>query len=238
VGTVGRAAQALSPAQWPAVILFLLIAYRSEIANTLTSSDIEVAGLKLTKRVETLASDLSVEVPKIIAALNSSVRPQLAESGAKQLDEIETRIANLGRNINQDLVALPGAVAPPVAAAAPRVAAEPPPSSPATAPVAQAVPPTAQQVAGSASVKDWESAGSCSLLSRDAEKAASAFAKAYELWPNYHNVEELRNLLQAKKAELTVTADAQWVELYRLILAKYSWGMPSDVREAMRQQAG
>ncbi|MBX6323895.1 MAG: hypothetical protein IRY94_18925, partial [Rhodospirillaceae bacterium] len=227
---------------WPAVILFLLVSYRSEIATTLTSSDIEVAGFKLTRRVETLTSNLDIEVPGIIAELDAAIRPQLPADGAARLQEIERRIAALARNVGQDLAALPAAVAPTPAAAAPAApAAEPAAPAPPPGAVAptQALSRATQAVPAEAStVQGWEAAGFRALLLRDAGKAAAAFARAYALWPDYHNVDELHRLLEDRKAALAPDAEAAWVQLYRLVLDRYSWGMPADVREAMRRQAG
>ena len=66
------------------------------------------------------------------------------------------------------------------------------------------------------------------ILKQEAQQAITEFRAATLAWPDYHNVAELEKLLQDRKDSLTSQND--WQQLNRLILQKYSWGMPEDIR--------
>jgi hypothetical protein len=81
-----------------------------------------------------------------------------------------------------------------------------------------------------ASAPEAERAGFDALLARDHAAALAAFRRAENAWPDYHNVAEIRRLLERARP----TSDAEWRRLYAKILADYVWGMPDDQRRAMR----
>ena len=56
--------------------------------------------------------------------------------------------------------------------------------------------------------------------------------------PDHHNVSEIRSLLVQRQDELKKRDAAEWETIYKEILARYSWGMPLDVREQMQVAVG
>lgn len=85
-------------------------------------------------------------------------------------------------------------------------------------------------------VAELENIGHRAILARDFDKASRAFDLAYKKQPTFHNVDEIRGLLTAKKAELTsgdpAVSEYAWRNLSALIATKYSWGMAPDLRNA------
>ena len=77
-------------------------------------------------------------------------------------------------------------------------------------------------------VANAERAGFEAIINRNVEVAIRQFAAARKAWPDYHNVAELEKVLRNKKSSLT--NEASWKDLEQLILQKYSWGMPTDIR--------
>lgn len=86
----------------------------------------------------------------------------------------------------------------------------------------------------------WEAKGFSFLLNKDAQAALDAFSHAEKLWPSFHSVAEIKKLLQDNQAALIAApkegASDVWVNFYRTLVTKYSWGMPADVREKFNQQ--
>lgn len=66
------------------------------------------------------------------------------------------------------------------------------------------------------------------ILNKNIGEAIRQFNLARILWPDYHNVSEIERLLLRRQSSLN--NPAAWKELYQLILKKYSWGMPDDLR--------
>ncbi|MGS2718852.1 hypothetical protein ACVBE9_11805 [Eionea flava] len=73
-----------------------------------------------------------------------------------------------------------------------------------------------------------ERAGFQAILDRNIDVAISQFQSARKIWPEYHNVAELEKVLSNNKQNLT--NENAWIDLEQLILQKYSWGMPEDIR--------
>ncbi len=80
-----------------------------------------------------------------------------------------------------------------------------------------------------ASAPAAERAGFDALLARDHAAALVAFRRAEEAWPDYHNVAEIRRLLERTRP----ASEADWRRLYDTILTTFGWGMPADQRRAM-----
>lgn len=78
-----------------------------------------------------------------------------------------------------------------------------------------------------------ERAGFEAILDRNIDVAISQFRSARKIWPDYHNVAELEKVLLSKKSDLN--NEASWIDLEQLILQKYSWGMPEDIRNRFNQ---
>lgn len=86
----------------------------------------------------------------------------------------------------------------------------------------------------------WEAKGFSFLLSKDAQAALDAFSHAEKLWPSFHSVAEIKKLLLDNQAALAAAPkegrSEVWVDFYRTLVTKYSWGMPADVKEKLNQQ--
>jgi len=82
---------------------------------------------------------------------------------------------------------------------------------------------------------EWEEAGFAALIAKNVTSALNAFKEAEKIRPDYHNVAEIRRLLFQRRETLASGNSQAWPELYRTILAKYSWGMPLSAREKMQQ---
>jgi hypothetical protein len=88
---------------------------------------------------------------------------------------------------------------------------------------------------------DLEVKGFQFIVSKDVDAALEAFAKAEKLWPSYHNVAEIRKLLNDNRAALIAAPkegkSPAWTNVYQTLLSKYSWGMPADVQNKLRGQS-
>ena len=71
------------------------------------------------------------------------------------------------------------------------------------------------------------------LVARDSEAALAAFTKAAELWPSYHNVSEIKKLIEENLTALKEGKEETWVTFNKTLLAKYSWGMPPDIKNKL-----
>jgi hypothetical protein len=108
--------------------------------------------------------------------------------------------------------------------------------------VTQVVPPVETTTGNPrAEAADWELKGFDFIVNKDAEAAIQAFANAVKLWPSYHNVAEIRKLLEANRAALVAApregSSGPWSNVYRILISKYSWGMPADVKTKLTEQA-
>ncbi|MCO7189618.1 MULTISPECIES: hypothetical protein [unclassified Pseudoalteromonas] len=81
----------------------------------------------------------------------------------------------------------------------------------------------------------YERAGFEALLARDVSQAISQFTAAEALWPDYHNVSEIKRLLIKQQSLLTNQQSKAWQDLFKTILVKHSWGMPDDIRAQFNQ---
>lgn len=72
------------------------------------------------------------------------------------------------------------------------------------------------------------------LVQKNAKAALQAFTEAEDLWPEYHNVAEIRALLQKNIRLLDSPESPQWKKIYDTILENYSWGMPAEMRKEIR----
>jgi hypothetical protein len=86
--------------------------------------------------------------------------------------------------------------------------------------------------------KVWETSGFQYMLKRDIGRSIEAFFAAKEAWPDYHNVKEIWELLNKNKDALRTPESDGWNRVYQEILKTYSWGMPPEVRQAMRKYVG
>lgn len=82
-----------------------------------------------------------------------------------------------------------------------------------------------------------ERSGFKALLNRDMPSALKAFDEAYAAFPTFHNVDEIRKLLQLKYSKLSPKDEDRWQELYSTIVKQHSWLGPSDLLQQMKKKA-
>jgi len=79
-------------------------------------------------------------------------------------------------------------------------------------------------------VSDLQSQGVQALLEKKLSAAIAAYDQAYQLWPTFRNVDEIRRaLLQADKPE-----GPNWPELYGKIAKMDLRGVSEDVQARLR----
>lgn len=88
-----------------------------------------------------------------------------------------------------------------------------------------------------AQVDQYERAGFNAILARDISEALSQFSAAQAIWPDYHNVSEIKRLLSKQKNQLHDSENTAWQAVFDTVLTQYSWGMPDDIRAQFRQVA-
>ena len=86
--------------------------------------------------------------------------------------------------------------------------------------------------------RDWEVLGFSYILARDVRAAIDAFSQAEKIWPDYHNVSEIRRALVRDSDRLAEKNSPEWKDLYRHVLTQLSWGMPTGVRQRMLNYIG
>jgi hypothetical protein len=91
-----------------------------------------------------------------------------------------------------------------------------------------------------AQATDLELKGFDFIVSKDVDAALQAFTSAEKLRPNYHNVAEIRKLLEDNRAALAAAPregkSEAWSNVYRTLVSKYSWGMPPDIKSKLTEQ--
>ena len=87
---------------------------------------------------------------------------------------------------------------------------------------------------------DYEKTGFNAIIKQDFDGASQAFQESYKSWSDYHNVDEINQLLQKQKDIFSQPDAAQkevaWKEIYCGIALKYEWGMPDDILSQFKQK--
>ena len=90
-----------------------------------------------------------------------------------------------------------------------------------------------------ADAADLELKGFAYIIGKDVENALRAFTDAERLWPNYHSVAEIKRLLEENHSALSAAPkegkSEAWSNVYRVIVTKYSWQMPDDVKKKLSE---
>ena len=83
-------------------------------------------------------------------------------------------------------------------------------------------------------ISELQTQGVRALLDKDLSAAISAYDQAYQLWPTFRNVDEIRRaLLQSDKLD-----GPDWPQLYRQIASMDLRGVSEDVRAQVTAAAG
>ncbi|HAD24226.1 MAG TPA: hypothetical protein DCF61_00670 [Alphaproteobacteria bacterium] len=217
---------------WPAIALFVVMFGWNDLMLLLRDREVNLFGVAIGQKVEGVQrraegelQDIAFLVGQLEERLNaiengeetdSSQNTQNGAPEARALtQQIETKIdslrGNLAREVEQVQMAAP--------------------------PVQQRLPPPATSAPGKREqrVASLERTGFEAMLARDYETALDAFTKAREIWPGYHNVAEIQRLLAVRRDDPPQT-EQDWLSLFEMALIKFSWGMPDDIRAAMRAE--
>ncbi len=203
---------------WPAVIVVVVLVYEEDVRKILSEREVDIFGLRIGEKVEEIESRALAEIGDVRALLEE--QQARGGNGGEIAADIETKLATLENNISREIAQVQN-----VQQRAQQVAPPPPPS-------AMPAPEPAGRAARAAAA---ERAGFEALLARDAAAALAAFDEAYEIWPEYHNVAEIRRLLQEGQERLAAADSEDWPRIYRKVLTRFSWGLPADLRPAFRQ---
>ena len=81
--------------------------------------------------------------------------------------------------------------------------------------------------------QEWEERGFQALLARDINGLIHALTESEKIRPDLHNVYEIRRLLLKYQESLQDPDSDDWTIVYKDILSKYSWGLPSNYKQQM-----
>lgn len=206
---------------WPAVAVIVVVVYQDDVRKILAERQVDIFGLRIGEKVEQIESQAMAEIEDIRLLLEAQRQsgPE-AEPDPQLSDDIDAKLSSLERNLSREIAEVQSAqqALPPPAGERPALA--PPADDSRTARAAAA-----------------ERRGFQALLDRDVAAAIAAFDEARGIWPDYHNVAELGRVLRARRENLADPDSAAWPRLYRDILTHYSWGLPADLRAAVRTEA-
>lgn len=90
---------------------------------------------------------------------------------------------------------------------------------------------------GSGSAAAQEKEAFQAMLAQEADRALAALDSAYAAYPQYHNISEIRSLIQNDYVALKEKDQKAWKKLYSTIVMHYAWGAPPDELAQMRQAA-
>lgn len=201
---------------WPVVLLIGVFMFKPQIEEILRTREISVGSLTVGKKIEgievSVQQQLAVQKHYIEQMDANANNPALVRENARWLLGV---IPTVQKNVSQDILALKNEIQTGGTASAKGVAPSP-----------QESPKTA---------RDFELKGFEALLAKDVDAAISALAQAEALSPTYHNVAEIHRLL-ADKREALKARDADWKPVYKLIVGRYSWGMPAAMLSRLKNE--
>lgn len=199
---------------WPALIVALLIVFNSEIHDILKGGGWSVGPVKVEQRVNVMATavqnqflaqkDLATKIQE-----NSGDQAKVKEYADKLIENIKASQQGLSKDVDQLKAVIPAQQSG----------------------AGEQVPTTKERPA---TAQDWELKGFEALVAKDVDTAIDAFAQAESIWPQLHNVAEIRSLLVSKREALKDPKSAEWRATQLKILSDYSWGMPPNVREKLK----
>lgn len=205
---------------WPVIVLVVVLVYADDVRTILSSREVEVAGVfKIGQQVKQIEESAAEEIADIRALLEKMQADPTLDRTALTVD-IKSKLDNLSGNLSREVEQIQQTA--PAVAAAPPAAVEP-----------GAVPAPVGQTSAATLERD----GFQALVDRDVDKAIANFARAKSLYPDYHNVSEIHDLLVAHQADLRDPNSPSWEQAFRQIVAELSWGMPAEFRPEFRKYA-
>jgi len=228
---------------WPVIVIALAIFYFEDLMEVVKGREVKVLGVEIGPAVaqlqETTEQELA-DLQALVAELEANFRRELEAAGgdeaaapaetavSEQTQEaaqaVETKLSSLRANLDREAQALREAAIQ--QALPPQVAL---PQSPVQMAPAPSLPSARAEQAAR-----FERAGFEAILDRRLDDAISAFESAREAWPEYHNIDEIADYLARMRANPAPLDAADWAEIDRTMLTRYSWGMPADLRDTFR----
>ncbi len=206
---------------WPVIALVVVVLFQDDVRSILENREVELAGVvRIGPQIEQLQQQANEEIADIRALLQA----QQARGGGADPEaagqvtaDIENKLTKLSSRLTRG--------AEQIQQTAPAVVRN------------QDATPAAAQEARVQQVSALERRGFSALLDRDVQAAIQAFGEAVTIWPEYHSVSAISDLLTTWETELSDKQSPKWSELYRTVLTDLSWGMPSDLRPEFRSLA-
>lgn len=196
---------------WPTFIIGTLLFYEDDVLEILKTREVELPGVKIGKQIQEIQRNATIELDglaKQVSTLQGKLADQDTEAAALS-EQISARIESLGKSIEKEtsLITLQTA--------------------------------NIDNMAGTlesrgATAQLWEEEGFDALAQKDVYVALTAFKKAMDAWPEYHNVEEIYRTLAVNRQGLADKESPVWGDVYSKILTEFSWGIPASARERMR----
>lgn len=200
---------------WPLLLLVGVLMFRPQIVEIISTRELSLGSLTVGKKIEGIGNSMQQQLAiqkRYIAEMEAHAdNPALVRENARWLLGV---IPTVQKNVGQDIVALQQAIQEGEA-----------PS--------RGAPPASRESQKTAS--DWEQKGFEALLAKDVDAAIGAFSQAEALSPGYHNVAEIQRLL-ADRHDALKAKDADWKSVYKPIVGRYSWGVPPEVLNRLKDE--
>lgn len=216
---------------WPGVVVLAFLLYEGDIRKLLTEREWSIGGvISVGKKVDDIRTRTVEEISDLHALVRNALK---GREGTKLATDIEEKFKNLGANFGQEMVR----VTDDAYELAGRQSETQAPVQGQSLSSQTATPSTAQRpLSRRERASAAERRGLEALVSKDIDAAIKAFSEAVEAWPEYHNVSEIRKMLVERQSRLTTANADEWAIVYRMITTRYSWGLPSDVRDKLRER--
>jgi len=201
---------------WPVLVVIGVAFFYPEVHEIIKNGGWSVGPVKVEQRIDVLSKTLQEQLiaQKDFATKiqeNSADQTKVKDYAGRLLQNITTSQQGLSKDVDELKAAIPDRQA----------------STNNQESQKSDSPETAQ---------DWELKGFNALVAKDVDNAVSSFAQAEAIWPDYHNVAEIRSLLVSKREALKDPKSSEWRLTLQKVLSDYSWGMPADVREKLKAQ--
>ncbi len=207
---------------WPAVALIVVVIYQDDVRTILSERQVDIFGLRIGEKVEQIESQALAEIADVRALLEAQQARGAGAASPEITEDIEAKLASLERNLSREIAEV-------------QQARDVEQRAQRSLPAPQTRAPTESSRAERAAAAELR--GFQALAERNLAAAREAFDRAYEIWPEYHNVDEIRRLLNQRRDELADPDSAAWPQLYRAIMTRYSWGLPEELRPVFREGA-
>jgi len=201
---------------WPLLLLVGVLMFRPQIVEIMSTRELSIGSVTVGKKIESIGDSMQQQLAvqkRYIEEIEAHAdNPTLVRENARWLLGV---IPTVQKNVGQDVAAIKNEIQAGTSAPA-RGAVSAPQESQKTA-------------------REWEQKGFEALLAKDVDAAISAFSQAEALSPAYHNVAEIHRLL-AEKREALKAKDADWKSVYKPIVGRYSWGMPAEILNRLKDE--